>query len=80
MYTFMIICRRIFLKIRNVSNRNVEKFRTHILCFVTFSRKPFRLGDGVGKYCRAGQTTDDNMAHAQGGAICMLISKARTQT
>jgi len=39
----------------------VKKIKTHILYPVTsFS--------GVEKYCRAGQATDDNMAHAH----CML--------
>jgi len=50
----------------------VEKIKTHILCSVTFfffsPRKLCRLLDNVEKYCRAGQATDDNMAHAH----CML--------
>jgi len=33
-----------------------------------FFRKSCSLWDNVGKYCRAGQATDDNMAHAH----CML--------
>jgi len=36
--------------------RAVQTIKTRILCSV--------LGDNVGKYCRAGQATDDNMAHA----------------
>jgi len=46
----------------------VEKIKTRILCSVTFFTKivPF-MGKGVND-CRAGQTTDDNMAHAH----CML--------
>jgi len=39
--------------------------KTHILCSVTIFRKWSRLWDNVGKYCRTGQATDDNMAHAQ---------------
>jgi len=39
----------------------VEKIK-HILCSITFSRKPCRLWDNVEKYSRAGQATDDNMA------------------
>ena len=47
----------------------VEEIKTHILCSVTFFfRKSCRLWENVGKYCRAGQATDDNMAHAH----CML--------
>jgi hypothetical protein len=46
----------------------VEKIKIHILCLRTF-RKSCRLLDKVEMYCRAGQATDDNMAHAQ---HCML--------
>ena len=43
----------------------VEKIKTHILCSITFFfRKSCRLWDNVEKYCRAGQSTDGNMAHA----------------
>jgi len=42
----------------------VEKLETHILCSVTFFRKPCRLWDNVENYCRTGKATDDNMAHA----------------
>jgi len=41
----------------------VEKIKTHILCSMTFFRKSCCLWDNVEKYCRAGQATDDNMAH-----------------
>jgi len=37
----------------------VEKLKTHILCSVTFSRKPCRLWDNMEKYCRAGQITEN---------------------
>jgi len=39
----------------------VEKIKTHILCLVTFFRKSCRLWDNLGKYCRAGQATDNNI-------------------
>jgi hypothetical protein len=42
----------------------VEKIKTHILSSVPYFLKPYRLGDNVEKYCRAGQPTDDRMAHA----------------
>jgi hypothetical protein len=42
----------------------VEKIKTHILCSITFFRKSCCLGDNMKKYGRAGQATDDNMAHA----------------
>ena len=54
----------------------VQKIKTHILCSVTFSRKSCSLWDNVEKYCRAGQTTDGNMAHAH----CMLDTKRYTHT
>ena len=50
--------------------KGVEKIKTHILCLVTFSRKSCRLRNNVEKYCRAGQATDDDIAHAR----CMLDS------
>jgi len=43
----------------------VEEIKTHILCLVPFFRKSRRLWVNVEKYGRAGQTTDDKMAHAQ---------------
>ena len=46
----------------------VEKIQTHILSSNFFNRKSYRSLDHVGKYCRARQVTDDNMAHAH----CML--------
>jgi len=42
----------------------VEKIKTHILCSVTFIQKSCCLWDNVKKYYRAGQATDDDMAHA----------------
>jgi hypothetical protein len=53
-----------------------ETFRTkvvkskHILCSITsiFFRKSYSLWEKVENYSRAGQTTDDNMAHAH----CLL--------
>jgi len=42
----------------------VEKIKTHNLCSETFPRKSCRFWDNVGKYCRVGQATDDNMKHA----------------
>jgi len=46
----------------------VEEIKTHILHSITIFQKLCRLWDNVGKYCRAGQATDDNMARAE----CML--------
>jgi len=49
---------------RYVSDQVVEEIKTHFFLF----RKSCRLWDIVEKYCRAGQATDDNKAHAH----CML--------
>jgi hypothetical protein len=46
----------------------VEKIKAHILCSVTLFRKLARLRENVEKYCRCGQATDGNTAHA----LCML--------
>jgi len=65
--TFLIISRRILVRMRNVSDRIcIEK--KHILCSVNFFQKSYCLWDNVEKYCRAGQATDYNFAHAH----CML--------
>ena len=43
----------------------IEKIKTHILCSISFFvLKKYRLWDTVEEYCRAGQATDENMAHA----------------
>jgi len=40
----------------------LEKIKTHILCSIF--RKSYGLWKNVKQYCRAGQATDENMAHA----------------
>ena len=57
-----------FLEWEMFRTKVVQKIKTHILCSVTLSRKSYRLWDNVEKYCREGQATDDNTAHAH----CML--------
>ena len=59
--TFMVIYRWIILRMRNVSDKVVEKIETHILCSITFFRKSCHLWDNVEKYGRARQATDDNI-------------------
>ena len=57
----------------------VEKNETHIVCSLTSPptpRKSRRLWDNVEKCCRAGQDTDDSMAHAR----CMLGNKDYTHS
>jgi len=66
-YTFFIMSRHIFLRTKMFQTKVVDKNETHILCPVPFFIS-CRLWDKVEKYCRAGQATDNNMAHAH----CML--------
>jgi len=46
----------------------VERIKTHISCSITFGGGVCRFLDNVEKYGRAGQPTDENIAHAH----CML--------
>jgi len=49
---------------RIVADKRKENQNT-IFCSIFFSlKKSCRLLDNAEKYCRAGQVTDDNMAHA----------------
>jgi hypothetical protein len=68
--TFLSDLAQFFLEWEMFQTKFVEKIKTHILCSVTFfpPLKSCRLWDNVEKYCRAGQATDGNMAHAH----CML--------
>ena len=47
----------------NVSEKVVEKIKTHSLYLTTLFRKSCRLWDNLEKYCWAGHATDDSMAH-----------------
>jgi hypothetical protein len=60
-YTFMIVCHWI-LRMRNVSDKIVDKIKTHILCSITFW-KSCHLWDNVEKYGWAGQATDEVIQH-----------------
>ena len=62
-FTFFTISRSVLLITRNVSDRAVEKIKTHILCIVTSFRKSYRLGDNVEKYCWNRQATEGNMVN-----------------
>ena len=52
-----------------LQTKAVEKIKTHILCSVFFwggrGGESCRLWGNVEKYYRAGQATDDNMAHVR---------------
>ena len=53
-----------FLEWEMFRTKVVEEIKTHILCSVIIFRKSCRLWDSVEKFCTAGQTTDNNKAHA----------------
>jgi hypothetical protein len=63
--TFLIIFLSFLLTRRNFVNKFVEKIKTRILCSISSCfRKLCCSWDNVEKYCRDGQATNDNMAHA----------------
>jgi hypothetical protein len=66
-YTFRITSRSLLLRMRNASDRFVQKVRTHIMQSIAFTKSQC-LWDNVEKYYRIGQVTYGNWAHA----YCML--------
>jgi len=67
-HTFVIMPRRILLRVRNISGEKKsyrENQNTHfVFCNFLFFRQSFRLWDNVEKYGTAGQAADDNMVDA----------------
>jgi hypothetical protein len=59
--TCMIIYRWILLIIRNISDKIIEKIKTHFNINNFLLRKSFRLWDNVETYCREGQSKDDTI-------------------
>ena len=59
--TFMITYRPILIRMRNVSEKVVEKIKTHILCSVTVYPKWCRWWNIVELFDITGETTDDNI-------------------
>jgi hypothetical protein len=55
---------QLFFERNLLQTKDVKKLKTYILCLVRIFRKSCRLCDNVLKCERAGQATDDNMAHA----------------
>jgi D-alanyl-D-alanine dipeptidase len=68
LYTLMIISRSVLLRMRNASDKTVEKIKTYILYPVTLFENLAVNELMRKKYGRARQATDDNMEHA----LCML--------
>ena len=59
------ISRSVLLRMRNGSDKIIEKPKTHVLYSIFFPpRKSCCLCDKVEKYSRARQATDDNLSHA----------------
>jgi len=44
----------------------VDLIKTHILCSITFVPQNRAVYEMAETYCTAGQTTDENVAHAHG--------------
>jgi len=61
-YTFPITSRSVLLRMRNVSDKSVEKINKHCTIDKFSFRKLCYLLHNVEKYCTARQVTDDNMA------------------
>jgi len=65
-YVHLLYMAELLLQSEMFQKNVVEKIKTHILCSITFfseNRTVYEIMWGK-KYCRAGQVTDDNMAHA----------------
>jgi hypothetical protein len=61
----LIISGSVFLRMGNIAGKICrENQNTHFVFVKVFSRISCRLWDNVETRCRAGQATDDNMAHA----------------
>jgi hypothetical protein len=69
---FLSYLAKIFLQWEGFRTKVVEKIKAPILYSIKFFffRKSYCSYDNVEKYCRVGQATDDNMAHAH----CMLYT------
>ena len=73
---FMITSLRIRLRMRTVSYKTTEEIKTCGLRSVTVFWKSRLLCDNMENYDRAGQATEDNMAHAR----CLLDTKGYKYT
>ena len=53
----------IMVRIRNISDKIVEKIKTYIMCSRIFFQKSWLSWDYVENYRRSGQATDKSMAN-----------------
>jgi hypothetical protein len=63
-YTSMIISRSVLLRMRNVPDKSCREYQNTHFTFNNFFWKSLHLWGNLEKYSRAGQATDNNMAHA----------------
>jgi hypothetical protein len=75
-YSFLTVSRSVLLITRHVSDKIVEKIKTHILCFITFFWKSCCFWDNVEKYGRTGQAYSmlGNWDHRHTLRICNIHS------
>ena len=67
-YRLHIISRSFLHRMRNVSDESCRENQNTFCSIFFFSQKSYFLCDNVEIYCRAGQATNENIAHAH----CML--------
>jgi hypothetical protein len=60
-YVHLWYLAKLFLEWEMFQTHVVEKIKTHILCWIIFSRKSCRFWDNVAKYGRGRRATDDNI-------------------
>jgi hypothetical protein len=58
---FLSYLAQFFLEWEKFRTKVVEKIKTRILCYVTFFSKILPFMRKCGKYCTAGQATDDSL-------------------
>jgi hypothetical protein len=80
LFTLIITSSFIFLRMRNVPDKVVEKIKTDFMLNNFFFRKSCRLWDNVEKYGRARQAPDENIVGRRKDAICLPDNKASTRT
>ena len=75
----MIISRLVLLRMRNVSDKSCTEIKTKMLRPITFFLQSCCLWDNVGKYCSAGQATNDNISRRTRFA-CLIFSRLMAYT
>jgi hypothetical protein len=76
---FMAVYRRILLKMRNMSDKDIDNIKAQILLSVTFLRKSRRLWVNVEKYDTTRQATGDNIIRRM-HFLCWITKTTGTHT